>query len=207
MTWSPNAFALTFVKFVDREEPDDRRRSSSARSRSNIPLHLSAMWIEGGNARERIISSSSCRANGHQRADIDELNRWRGGFSVLKGKLVGSPAPVASTARPAPMGRGPLSSGRRGVVNDIDAGLRPRRSAAIMAEVGPAIACVADITPTGMMLAFLSLLHRRFGPDRRTGEHAALFHHGGADAMYPLAARAPLPTSMSSAPLDTTPSR
>jgi NAD(P)-dependent dehydrogenase (short-subunit alcohol dehydrogenase family) len=111
-----------------------------------------------------------------------------GGVNVLKGKAVvitGSGRGIGAACA-----RGAARQGAAVVVNDIDSGPAEETVAAIKAEGGTAVACVADITDWDESGRLIRSCIDAFGKIDGLVNNAALFHTARVDAMDPKAARA-----------------
>jgi NAD(P)-dependent dehydrogenase (short-subunit alcohol dehydrogenase family) len=108
-------------------------------------------------------------------------------MAVLKGKAVvitGSGRGIGAACA-----RGAARQGAAVVVNDIDAGPAEETVAAIQAEGGTAIACVADVTDWDEAGRLIQSCIDAFGKIDGLVNNAALFHGARMDAFDPKAAR------------------
>src|SRR5512140_2026554 len=108
-------------------------------------------------------------------------------MAVLAGKAVvitGSGRGIGAACA-----KGAARQGAAVVVNDIDAAPADETVAAIKAEGGRAIACVADITDWEESSRLMQSCIDAFGKIDGLVNNAALFHGARVDAMDPKAAR------------------
>jgi NAD(P)-dependent dehydrogenase (short-subunit alcohol dehydrogenase family) len=109
-------------------------------------------------------------------------------MAVLTGKAVvitGSGRGIGAACA-----KGAARQGAAVIVNDIDAGPAEEPVAAIKAEGGTAVACVADITDWDEAGRLIQSCIDNFGKIDGLVNNAALFHSARLDAMDPRAARA-----------------
>src|SRR5690242_13315833 len=109
-------------------------------------------------------------------------------MAVLAGKAVvitGSGRGIGAACA-----KGAARQGAAVIVNDIDAGPAEETVAAIEAEGGTAVACVADITDWDEAGRLIQSCIDNFGKIDGLVNNAALFHSARLEAMDPKAARA-----------------
>lgn len=115
-------------------------------------------------------------------------------MGVLNGKAV----TITGSGRGigAACARGAARQGAAVVVNDVDPEQAEETAAAIAAEGGKAVACVADVTKWEEAGRLIETCISTFGKIDGLVNNAALFHKGRIDAFDPLAARSLVDTNV-----------